>query len=126
MNSVLIIDDSEVSLYLVKSVFEDDSDICIEIENNSKQAMSSIKKMKPDLILLDLMMPHIDGFEILVKLKADLELSKIPIIVISARQDKEATQMAFEYGAIDYITKPIDIKEIKTKIRKFFYKESTL
>ena len=126
MKRVLIIDDCEANLYLIKSVYEDDREITIDIENNSKKALLSIKNKRPDMILLDLMMPHIDGFQILLKLKADIELCKIPIIVISARQDKEAIEMAFEYGAIDYIKKPVDIKEIKKKINNYFKKESAL
>jgi len=126
MKKVLIIDDSETSLYLIKSVFENDREIDVDIENNSTHALSSIKNKKPDLILLDLMMPHVDGFQILLQLKADVDFSKIPIIVLSARQDKEAINMAFEYGAVDYIQKPIKINEIKTKIRRIFYKESAL
>lgn len=116
MKKIFIIDDSEASLYLLQSVFMDDSGIKVEIENNSAKAISEIKKGNPDVILLDLMMPHIDGFKILEQLKSDDKTKKIPVLVISARHDEEAHSLAKTYGVFDYIQKPLNLHEIRKKV----------
>ncbi|MCG8701372.1 MAG: response regulator [Bacteroidales bacterium] len=114
---VLVIDDSEVNLFLIKSIFEDQTDIKISIENNSRKAMKNIKEKQPDLILLDLMMPHVDGYQILEELNEDEKLKSIPVIVISAKSDRDSVAKAFEYNIVDYIKKPIVLPDIENKIR---------
>ena len=115
MKQVLVIDDSEVNLLLVKSALEE-TEVNVFIESSSLKAMSVIRKIHPDLIVLDLMMPHVDGFQILEKLQQDTALSSIPVLVISARQDEEAVHRAMQLGAAGYIKKPIDLTMVTNQI----------
>ncbi|MDF1549991.1 MAG: response regulator [Bacteroidales bacterium] len=117
---ILVIDDSESNLLLINSIFEEDNEIEVIVESNSSKALADIKKTVPDLILLDLMMPHIDGFQLLDKIKGDVEISSIPIIIVSARLDSEAKKITSKYGVVDYIEKPISLDLIEEKIYKIF------
>lgn len=117
---ILVIDDSESNLLLINSIFEEDNEIEVIVESNSSKALADIKKTMPDLILLDLMMPHIDGFQLLDKIKGDVEISSIPIIIVSARLDSEAKKITSKYGVVDYIEKPISLDLIEEKIYKIF------
>jgi CheY-like chemotaxis protein len=90
MKRILVIDDSEANLLLINSIFEDDPEIEVALENNSTRALKTVRKQNPDLILLDLMMPNIDGFQILGEMRKDSFLGKIPVMIVSARLDSEA------------------------------------
>jgi len=116
MKRILVIDDSEANLLLINSIFEDDPDIEVVVESNSSKALNVVRKKYPDLILLDLMMPHIDGFQILDEIKRDTKLGKIPVMIVSARLDQEAKKMAKNYVVNDYIEKPLDLDLIEKKI----------
>lgn len=118
MKKILVIDDSEANLLLINSVFEGNPNIKVIVESNSSKAIADIKKSMPDLILLDLMMPHIDGFQILDEIKSDAEISKIPVIIVSARLDGEAKLLTSNYGVVDFIEKPISLELIESKINK--------
>ncbi len=89
MKRILVIDDSEANLLLINSIFEDDPEIEVAVESNSSRAINTARKKNPDLILLDLMMPNIDGFQILGEMKKDSNLGKIPVMIVSARLDSE-------------------------------------
>lgn len=117
MYKLLVIDDSETNTMLIKSVFEDESsDIEVVIENNSKNAMSVVKTIHPNLILLDLMMPGINGEDILKELKSEPFTKDIPVIVVSAKQDQSEIDTVIELGAMEYIMKPISINNLFTKV----------
>jgi CheY-like chemotaxis protein len=118
MKKVLIIDDSEVNLYLINAIFEESEEVEVILESNSKKALQSVRRSMPDLIILDLMMPYVDGFQILYQLKTDPSLSEIPVMVISARHDEEAIQQTSDYGVVDYIKKPINLKDIEQRIKQ--------
>lgn len=116
-DTILVVDDSEVSLYLIKSIFEDDPDIHVEMEINSKNALNRIIESQPDLVILDLMMPLVDGYQLLQQIKADANLNHIPIMVVSARHDANSIKEAQKYNICNYIKKPIDISSIEENIR---------
>ncbi len=116
MKRILVIDDSEANLLLINSIFEDDPEIEVALENNSTRALKTVRKQNPDLILLDLMMPNIDGFQILGEMKKDSFLGKIPVMIVSARLDSEAKKEAKKYKVSDYIEKPLDLDLIEKKI----------
>ena len=78
---------------------------------NGTQALEQVKKEKPDLVLLDVMMPDISGFEVAQQMKADPEMSEIPIIFLTAKTLKEDILEGFKIGADDYITKPFSMEE---------------
>jgi DNA-binding response OmpR family regulator len=101
---------------LIKSIFEEEADINVVLENNSELVISEIRKNPYDLILLDLMMPVVDGFDILKTIQDDPSLVKIPVIVLSAKKDKQSIIKAFEYGAVDYVCKPLDLTILKETV----------
>jgi len=117
-------------------LIEDEEDIATTIEFNLKkegfefyhscdgsEGFEKIKKIKPDIIILDVILPSIDGFSILRKLKIDEELKKIPVIMLTARDQEIDKITGLELGADDYVSKPFSIREliarIKTVLRRY-------
>ena len=84
---------------------------------NSLEALSEIKKEKPDIILLDIMLPDIDGLDFCKSIKSDPEMEDIPIIMITAKSTEIDKIVGLELGADDYITKPFSIREVIARIR---------
>ncbi len=115
---ILIIDDSAVNNVLLENVLEDQNYKVI-IAFNGSDAFKAIDKDIPDLILLDIMMPDMDGYKILEELKAKEKTKHIPVIMVSAKSDSLDIDKAMELGALDYIIKPINIKTILEKIQGF-------
>ena len=86
---------------------------------NGQEALDLIEKDKPDLILLDLRLPIIDGYEVCRHLKGDKELKKIPVILLTASAVRDVEKKAKELNAEAYITKPFEPTELLKKIKKF-------
>ena len=84
---------------------------------NGKLALQQVAAQKPDLILLDLVMPDMDGFETLRRLRSDPDTKDIPVLVVTTKGDPEVTRQAFDAGCNDYITKPFDKLELLAKIQ---------
>ncbi|HXW68701.1 MAG TPA: HD domain-containing phosphohydrolase [Dissulfurispiraceae bacterium] len=115
--SVYVVDDVSVNLELVESVFIKDHSLLIRKAENGKELMKSIEAYgRPDLLILDLMMPVMDGFEVLEKLKQAREAHYFPIIVLSALSDKQSIVKALSMGADDYVTKPFFVEELKARV----------
>ena len=110
-----MVDDSETNLLLFESMFEDEQRVEVILKNNGKEIIEFCLLNKPDLILLDLMMPEVSGFDVLELLQANKSLEHIPIIILSALQGQADIKKAIEMGALDYIIKPINFEE-NTKI----------
>ncbi len=115
---ILIIDDSAVNNVLLENVLEDQNYEVI-IAFNGNDAFKAIDKNIPDLILLDIMMPDMDGYKILEELKLKENTKQIPVIMVSAKSDSLDIDKAMELGAVDYIIKPINIKTILEKIQGY-------
>lgn len=112
---ILVIDDSETNLVLLKAVLED-AGYDVLMAGGSKEAIHFYNHDKPDMILLDLLMPEEDGFMFMEKLKnGDVEM-EVPVIVVTAYANRENAERAKNLGAIDIIEKPIDIPEFLMKI----------
>jgi len=109
-NNILIVDDSETNLVLLEAILED-SGCNVEKAFSAKEALVSLTRGIPDLILLDLLMPNENGFDLLKKLKSNNIFKSIPIIIVTAFANNENKIMAKELGAADIIEKPINIKE---------------
>lgn len=113
---ILIIEDEEaisdlISLYLGKEGF------ITKVSNNGQDGIDLVEKFNPDLILLDLMLPDINGFEVCKKISSQYS---IPIIMITAKSDTIDKILGMELGADDYITKPFDMREIIVRIKTIF------
>lgn len=91
----------------------------VETAENGEIALEAVRRKKPDLILLDLVMPKYDGFEVLDSLKSDPATRGIPIIVLTARAGEEDRQRAMELGAEAYMTKPFRPQELWDVLKKF-------
>lgn len=113
---LLVIDDSETNVLLLKSIFDDVEGIQVSVLLNSRLAIKKISELKPHLILLDIMMPDMDGFTILAIVKNDDKLKNIPVIVVSAKDDQVDVDRAMSLGALDYVKKPFGIDLLYTKV----------
>jgi diguanylate cyclase (GGDEF)-like protein/PAS domain S-box-containing protein len=112
---ILIVDDNKMNLKVLGNILRKNN-YQIAVAKNGKNALLFIKKRKPDLILLDIMMPGIDGYEVCNQLKQDEETKEIPVIFISALQEEKNKLKGFKLGAVDYIIKPFQEKEVLARV----------
>ncbi|HTL16019.1 MAG TPA: response regulator, partial [Patescibacteria group bacterium] len=112
---LLIEDDPEMLEILAPSMGEDG--LLLDAITNGREAVAEIARQKPDLVLLDLGLPGIDGLKVLETIKSDPGLSSIPVVVITAWNSTEDKVRAFEIGAVDYITKPFEPTELRARVR---------
>lgn len=113
--SILIVDDTQQNVQVLSQILRDVG-YKVLAAFNGQDALNLLSKRIPDLILLDVMMPGMSGFEVADKIKSDTVLAKIPIIFLSALDEAEAKVKAFESGGVDYITKPFQHKEVLARI----------
>ena len=127
--TILIVDDNLQNLQLMGSIVYDKG-YNVSISSSGANALESISQQSPDLILLDIQMPEMDGFEVCKILKSNLITKDIPIIFLTAVSDSENIVHGFEMGAVDYITKPFNkgelIARIATQIELKFSREKLL
>jgi CheY-like chemotaxis protein len=117
--TVLIVDDDSRNTFALGSYLET-QDIKVVIAEDGEEAMSIlINGTKPDIILLDIMMPEMDGYETLDVLKNHASFNKIPVIAVTAKSLKGDMEKCLEAGAWDYISKPIDLSVLLDKINKW-------
>lgn len=114
-HKVLIVDDIPENLQVLSSILHEKG-IEISFATNGEQALESVRYNKPDLILLDIAMPGMDGFEVCKILKSEKETYDIPVIFLTARTGSEDIIKGFEAGAIDFVTKPFNAKELTTRV----------
>jgi len=112
---VLLVDDTKTNIDVLIQALRHDYKLGVAL--NGFKAIEYARTQKPDLILLDILMPGIDGFEVCGKLKADEATSQIPIIFITAMDSPDHKTKGFEIGAVDYITKPFDSTEVKARVK---------
>ena len=113
---VLIVDDTPANIQVIMETFKDQYAIVAAI-NGEKALKMAVAEPKPDLILLDIMMPGMDGYEVCRRLKADEQARDIPIIFVTAKTEVEDETLGFELGAVDYITKPFSIPVVKARVK---------
>ena len=115
--NVLVVDDVPLNNLLVEKMLRRFNFNVRKAENGLK-AILEIKAQKPDLIILDLMMPVMDGFEVLEKVRADKEMDNVRIIVLSALNTNEDIVKAYNMGANDFITKPIVLDKLINSVAR--------
>ncbi len=113
---ILLVDDNPTNLQVLYKTLEDCGHTLLAARDG-EQALSIAAKAIPSLILLDIMMPGMDGFEVCRRLKADPETQNIPVIFLSALTDTDAKVQGFTLGAVDYISKPFQGDEVKARVR---------
>ena len=112
---ILVVDDQAINVQLLKRKLERGG-LQVSTANNGLEALEQVKLHKPDLILLDLMMPDMDGIEVCQRLQASSDTRSIPVIFVTARTTKESKLEGLAVGAVDYITKPIDLDETVARV----------
>ena len=114
---ILVVDDEPDIVNIVKKRLVDNGyDVIIAIDG--QDALDKARKENPDLIVLDIMLPKMDGYKVCGLLKSDSRYNKIPIIMFSARAQEEDIKMGDEVGAEAYITKPFEPQALLSKIRE--------
>ena len=115
MPKIMVVDDDEDFTTLYKQYLRRAGFDAVA-ENQSSKAMELANATRPDLILLDLMMPEPDGFQLCRMLRADPNFQRTPIIIVTALNDEDSRIVALGAGANDYLTKPFHIEELKLRI----------
>ena len=115
-DQILLVDDNTANLQLLHETL-DGFGYKLLAAKNGKTALHIAKKVKPDLILLDIMMPEMDGYEVCKRLKADQATMQIPVIFVTALSDAEDEAKGLTLGAVDYITKPFNPDLIRARVR---------
>lgn len=113
---VLIVDDLPQNIEVLGNILSNRG-VKIAVAMNGQQAINLAIKRKPDLILLDVAMPEMDGFEVCKKLKENSETKEIPIIFLTAKTETDDIVKGFELGAVDYITKPFKTSELLARVK---------
>ena len=117
---ILIVDDSLTNLRIIEKILEQDN-IDVTFSYSAKDALDLIKDgYNPDLILLDIMMPGMNGFSFKRQLNAHSSWKDIPVIVISALQEQESKSIAFDLGCVDFMVKPINKEEVRHRVKVQF------
>ena len=111
--TILAVDDEPFNLDLIELAFLDNPDIKITNATNGQEALDTLTSLEPDIILLDLRMPVMNGLELLEILKNDSKYSKIPVIIITANSEEK--HKALKLGANDFLAKPVDTEELKLR-----------
>lgn len=114
--NIVIVDDQPNNLRVLSGILQQ-AGYKVRPALDGKFALQSIKSSPPDLILLDIRMPEMDGYEVCRHLKADAQTREIPVIFISALQDTEDKLSAFRVGGVDYVAKPFQVEEVLARVQ---------
>jgi adenylate cyclase len=113
-NRILLVDDEHLNLKILATILNED--YFVSVAPNGVQALSVAKQLIPDLILLDVMMPEMDGYEVCRRLKIDTVTQEIPVIFLTSKTDVEDETEGFSVGAVDYIAKPYNSVLVKARV----------
>src|SRR5262249_29822641 len=112
---ILIVDDVKANIdVLVQALREDYK---LSVATNGETALRSAAKNPPDLVLLDIVMPGMDGFEVCRRLRAATQTQEVPVMFLSALDEVANKALGFEVGGNDYLTKPFEMLEVKARVR---------
>ena len=114
--TVLIVDDEPANISLLNEVLKTDYRIMVA-KDGKRALLVAQSNPPPDLILLDIVMPELDGYEVLKRLKADEDTKNIPIIFVTSKNKDEDETKGLEMGAVDYIHKPFNPAVVKARVR---------
>ena len=115
-DTILIVDDNPQNLQVLAKILQENN-YEIEFATNGEAALKWLKDRKFDLILLDINMPGMNGFEVCMKMRSNPDLNNMPVIFLSADTDRESILKGFDLGAQDYVTKPFDSRELLARVR---------
>lgn len=112
---ILVVDDNPLNVELLEGILSDDYGVVAAFDGNG--ALAEVKKHLPDLILLDVMMPDMSGYEVCKHLKSDGKTLHIPIVMVTALKEKEDRIKGIEAGADDFLCKPVDTYELRVRVK---------
>lgn len=115
MAQILIVDDSPTEIHVVRSILEKLGH-AVDTAPDGEAGVSKAKEMKPDLILMDVVMPGMNGFQATRKISKDPETSSIPVIMVTSKDQETDRVWGLRQGAVDYITKPVSETELTEKV----------
>ncbi|MBT3203445.1 MAG: EAL domain-containing protein [Gammaproteobacteria bacterium] len=113
--SILIIDDTPDSITILNQILQQEYRVLFAL--NGSKGLSIARQQKPDLILLDVSMPEMDGYQVCRELKANPDTRDIPVIFVTARDQDDDHEMGFRLGAVDYLTKPVRPSTVKVRVK---------
>ncbi len=114
---ILVADDDPDIVDIIQTVLEGEG-FQVLVAADGEEALRKVKEERPDLLLLDIMMPKLDGYQVCQQVKDDVSLSSIPVVIISARGQKSDKDKGFRAGVCDYIVKPFDPLELPEIVRR--------
>jgi phosphoserine phosphatase RsbU/P len=112
---ILIVDDAEANVDVLVNALREEYRLSVAVDGES--ALRSVEKNAPDLVLLDIVMPGIDGYEVCRRLRAASATRELPVVFLSSLEDVRDKTRGFEAGANDYVTKPFEVLEVKARVR---------
>lgn len=112
---LLVVDDQPINIQVMHQIFA--SDFQVFMATNGAQALTLCKNNPPDLVLLDIVMPGMDGFEVCTQLKTDLATRNIPVIFVTAHTDAAQETRGLEIGAVDFISKPVNPAVVRARVK---------
>jgi CheY-like chemotaxis protein len=115
--NILIVDDSKNNQEICRICLEPE-DYTVYFAQNGEQGLNLVNQVKPDLILLDIMMPVMDGYQMLERLKSDPVLKDIPVLVLAVITDMDDVVKAFKFGANDFLKKPFNVGEFIARVNR--------
>ena len=114
-STILIVDDDPVNYQTLEAILAGE-DYLLEMANNGQEALEMLASNPPDVILLDIMMPGMDGYEVCRRIRQKKNTAEIPIIMLTSLSDRESLLSGFEAGADDFITRPVDRYELRARL----------
>jgi putative two-component system response regulator len=114
---IMIVDDEPLNFKVVRAQLREAGYQNFITTSDSTQAVALVRESKPDVLLLDMMMPHVSGLQILQTLRADSELASLPVIVLTATDDRNLKRTALELGTTDFLHKPVDPIDLVPRVR---------
>lgn len=116
---MLIVDDNTDNRTVVRQTLSTEGFDLAEADGGA-EALESISRNKPDLVLLDLMMPEVDGFAVVRRLRGEMGMADLPILIITAMGEAQSQALALELGADDYLTKPFNPRVLRARVKALF------
>lgn len=113
---ILLVDDSETILQMEKMILAQNSYELV-MARDGEEGVAKALETKPDLILMDVVMPKMNGFEAVKQLRANAQTRTVPIVMVTSKAEAESLETGYQNGCSDYIIKPIDRLELMTKVR---------
>lgn len=113
---VLVVEDAPINVEVVLGILWRDEQLALKVARTGAEVLEAVQAELPDLILLDIGLPDLDGYTICRRLKADPRSANIPIIFLTSRDEPEDVARGFEAGGVDYITKPFEALELQARV----------